>query len=264
MKSTNIFSPGRLIHLLRRDTLSNINTTLIVFGAVTAVIYLISFITVYNNAASGQLYFTLFTNILFAGGLIVSSMMFKEMHRKETAQNYLLLPVSNFERFFSRLLISTIGFAALSLIGVTAISYLSEGVNMLIFKRHNVFFNPFNKTVWLLMAHYFVAQSIYFLGAVYFRKNNFIKTINIIFLATISLSILGALFTRIVYFDLFEGFFRIGNTSLLFQWENLSLDSKSFTVLINSLKVLYWLVPAPLFWTIAYLRIRETEVKNAI
>ena len=264
MKTTNIISPRRLFSLLKRDILSNINTTLITFGAVTAVIYLISAITAYNSAPSGQLYFTLFTNLLFAGGLIVTSMIFKEMHRKETAQNYLLLPASNFEKFFSRLLISTVGFAMITVIGITAISYLSEGVNTLIFKRHNVLFNPFSKMVWTLMAHYMVAQSIFFLGAVFFRKYHFIKTINVIFLIQISVSIIAALFVRIVYFDLFDGFFRIGNTSLLFQWEKLSLDASSFTGLLNTLKILYWLVPAPLFWTIAYFRIKEVEVKNAI
>ena len=264
MKTNNIILLRRLLYLLKRDILNNINTTLIVFGAVTAVIYLISALTAYNHAPSGQLYFTLFTNLLFIGGLIVTSMIFKEMHRKETSQNYLLLPASNFEKFFSRLLISTIGFAAITLIGVTAISYLSEGVNTLIFKRHNQIFNPFTKTVWTLMAYYFVAQSIYFLGAVYFRKYNFIKTINVIFLFAILISILGALFVRIVYFDFFDGFFRIGNTGLLIQWRKLPLNASSFTNLIKTLKILYWLVPAPLFWTISYFRIKEAEVKNAI
>ncbi|MEA1911642.1 MAG: hypothetical protein U9N32_08215 [Spirochaetota bacterium] len=264
MKTTNIISPRRLISLLKRDILSNINTTLITLGAVTALIYLISAITAYNRAPYTQLYFTLFTNLLFVGGFIVTSMIFKEMHRKETAQNYLLIPASNFEKFFSRLLISTIGFALITLIGITAISYLSEGVNTLIFKRHNDFFNPFSKIVWTLMAHYLVAQSIFFLGAVYFRKYHFIKTINIIFLIQLSITIIAALFVRIVYFDLFDGFFSIGDTSLFIKWEALPLNAGSFTNLIKTLKILYWLVPAPLFWTISYFRIKEVEVKNAI
>ncbi len=264
MKATNFILPGRLLHLLKRDILSNINTTLIALGAVTAVIYLISALTAYNRAASDQLYFSLFTNLLFAGGLIATSMIFKEMHRKETAQNYLLLPASNFEKFFSRLLISTIGFALITLIGITVISYLSEGVNSLIFKRHNEVFNPFTKTVWILIAHYLVAQSIFFLGSVYFRKYHFIKTINIIFLIQISTAVITALFVRIVYFDLFEGLFRIGNTGLLIQWEELPLTSGSFTNLIKTIKILYWLIPAPLFWTISYFRIKECEVKNAV
>lgn len=264
MKTANIISPNRLLYLLKRDIFSNINTTLIAFGAVTAVIYLISAIMAYNSAPSSQLYFSLFTNLLFGGGLIVTSMVFKEMHKKETAQNYLLLPASNFEKFFSRLLISTIGFALITLVGVTAISYLSEGVNTLIFKRHNVLFNPISKIVWTLMAHYLVAQSIFFLGAVYFRKYHFIKTINIIFFIQISITIITALFARIVYFDLFDGLFKIGNTSLLIQWDELPLTANSFTNLVKSIKIIYWLVPAPLFWTISYFRIKEIEVKNAI
>ena len=264
MKATNIISHRRLLYLLKRDILSNITTTLIIFGAVTAVIYLISALTAYNRAPSGQLYFTLFTNLLFMGGLIVTSMVFREMHRKETAQNYLLLPASNFEKFFSRLLISTVGFAALTLVSLAIISYLSEGINTLIFNRHNQIFNPFTKEIWLLMAHYFVAQSIFFLGAVYFRKYNFIKTINIIFLLGITVSILGTLFTRIIYFDIFEGFFRLKDISFSVQWNRLAIQPENITLLVNIAKVMYWLIPAPLLWTIAYFRIKEAEVKNAI
>ena len=264
MNITNIFSPGRLLHLLKRDILSNINSTLIALGAVTAVIYFISAISAYNNAPSGQLYFTLFTNFLFAGGLIVTSMIFKEMHKKETAQNYLLLPASNFEKFFSRLLISTIGFALITLVGVTVISYLSEGVNLLIFKRHNVIFNPFSKTVWMLMAHYMVAQSIFFLGSVFFRKYHFIKTINVIFLIQLSLSIITVLFARIIFFDFFEGFFGLNETSFQIQWDALKINPDTIKVLFTTGKIIYWLVPAPLFWTISYFRLKEAEVKNAI
>ncbi len=264
MKTNNIISLRRFLYLLKRDILNNINTTLIVFGAVTAVIYLISALTAYDRAPSDYLYFTIFTNLLFAGGLIATSLVFKEMHKKETAQNYLLLPASNFEKFFSRLIISTAGFAAVTLVGLTIISYLSEGINTLIFNRHNQIFNPFTKKIWVLMAHYFIAQSVFFLGAAYFRKHNFIKTINIIFILQILVTTITALFVRIVYFDLFEGFFRIENTSLLIQLEKLSLGAVSLTGLLNTLKVLYWIIPAPLFWTIAYFRIKEVEVKNAI
>ncbi len=264
MKTTNIISPNRLLYLLKRDILSNINTTLIVFGAATAVIYLISVIMAYNSAPSGQLYFSLFTNLLFAGGFIVTSMVFKEMHRKETAQNYLLLPASNFEKFFSRLLISTIGFALITVVGVTVISYLSEGVNSLIFKRHNVIFNPFTKTVWLLMAHYLVAQSIFFLGAVFFRRYHFIKTINVIFLIQLSLSIIAVLFIRIIFFDFFDGFFGLNEISFQIQWDALKINPVTIKVLFTTGKILYWLVPAPLFWTISYFRLKEAEVKNAI
>ena len=264
MKANNIISPKRLFYLLKRDLLNNINTSLIFFGAVTAVIYFISFLTVYNDASSEQLYFSIFANLLFISGFIVTSKIFKEMHRKETTQNYLLLPASNFEKFLSRLLISTIGVAAITIVGVTVISYLSEGINTIIFKRHNQYFNLFNKTVWILFGHYFITQSLFFLGAVYFRKYNFMKTINVIFLFAISISILGTLFTRIVYFDLFEGFFRIKHFSQIIQWENISLSQKTIKTLVNIVKVLYWLIPAPLFWTISYFRIKEAEVTNAI
>jgi hypothetical protein len=116
----------------------------------------------------------------------------------------------------------------------------------------------------MLIAHYFVAQSIYFLGAAYFRKYNFIKTINVIFLILISVSILGALFFRIIYFDIFDIFCGIKDTSLMIQWDRLSINPKNINTFKYIAITLYWLIPAPLFWTIAYFRIKEAEVKNAI
>jgi len=264
MKTSNIISPNRLLFLLRRDIFSNINTTVIAFGAVTAVICFISAIRAYNNAPSIQLYFSLFTNLLFIGGFIVTSMIFKEIHRKETAQNYILLPASNFEKFLSRLLISTVGFALFSIIAITVISYLSEGINSLIFKRHNEIFNPFSKAVWILIAHYIVTQSIFFLGALFFRKYHFIKTINVIFLILLSLSIIAVFFVRIIYFDYSHGFFGLNETSFQIQWDTLKINPKTIKRLITTGKILYWFVPAPLFWTISYFRLKEAEVKNAI
>lgn len=264
METTNIFSPGRLLYLFKRDLYSNINTTIITSGAAMAVIYLISAISAYYGSPSDQLYYNLFTKLLFIGGLIATSTIFREMHRKETAQNYLLLPASTFEKFFSRLFISTIGFAVITIVGLTIISYLSEGINILIINRHNQIFNPFTKEVWIMTAHYFVIQSIFFLGAVYFRKHNFIKTINFIFLFTISISLLGIFFTKIIYFDIFNDFFRPDDAGFLFQWNSLSINPKDINTITTIARTLYWLIPAPLFWTIAYFRLKEAEVKNAI
>ncbi len=264
MKTADIISPQRLLHLLKRDLLSNRNTTVIIFGAITAIIYLISAVTAYSYSPSDKLYTSLFTKFLFAGGLIASSMIFKEMHMKETAQNYLLLPASNFEKFFARLLISTVGFAALSIFGLSLISYLCEGINTLILNRHNQIFNPFTKDIWMITAHYFVVQSLFFLGAVYFRNYNFIKTINVIFLSTVFILIIGVFFTKIVYFDISNGFPGINDITLLVQGNRITLNLKNIDTITSIIKPLYWIIPAPLFWTIAYFRIKEEEVKNAI
>ncbi len=266
MKLDNIFSFPRVWNLLKKDFKSNLNKTLIVSGAVAAVIILIAVINAYNGTLSDFLYFTLFANLLFIGGFIVTSGAFKEMHRKETVQNFLLLPASNFEKFFSRLLLTTIGYVLFAVISITLVSCFAEWINTLIFKRHNSYFNPLEIRVWQFAAHYIVLQSIFFLGAAYFRKYNLMKTINVIFLFLILVSILGAIFTRIVYFNLFEGIFSLkdSNPYIHVQWDMLPTAMGNTTHYINIVRIIYWLIPAPLFWTITFFRIKEAEVKNAV
>ena len=264
MKLNSFISSKRLFLLVKRDILSKKLALLVVFGAIFAGVYLSSLVNIYSSSPSRTLYFSLFANIIFISGFIITSILFKELHKKETAQNYLLIPASTFEKFLSRLLLSTIGFALLVLAGLTLMSYTVEGINTLIFGRHSIPFYPFSGDVFKVIAHYFVAQSIFFLGAIYFRRYNFIKTINSIFIFLFALAILGVIFTRIVYHDIFSGFLKSDNFYFQFHLNSLPIDSDRTRMLVRTAEILYWIIPAPLFWTISYFRLKETEVKNAL
>ncbi len=264
MKQNSYLSMNRIFLLVKRDILSKKLALLVVTGAIFAGVYLSSLINIYSSAPSATLYFSLFTNILFISGFIITSIQFKELHKKETAQNYLLIPASTFEKFLSRLMLSTIGFAVLVLVGLTLISFTVEGLNSLIFGRHSILFSPFSKEVFLVIAHYFVAQSIFFLGAIYFRKYNFIKTINSIFIFLFALAILGVVFARIVYHDIFNGFISVDSRNVPLYLHSLPIGSDKISVFVQAVKTIYWIIPAPLFWTISYFRLKETEVKNAL
>ena len=264
MKLNNKPSAKRIYLLIKRDILSKKLAFLIVFGALFAGSYLSSLINIYSSKPSSTLYFSLFTNMLYISGLIITSLQFKEIHRKETAQNYLLIPASTFEKFASRLFLSTIGFSVLVLAGITLTSYTIEGLNTLIFGRHTEVFFPFSGEVFLSIAHYFVAQSIFFLGAVYFRRYNFIKTINSMFIFLFLLALLGIVFTRIVYNDFFNSFFRPDDISFRLHLHSINFDSDRFRIIARIGEILYWIIPAPLFWTISYFRLKEIEVKNAL
>lgn len=264
MKINNFLSTKRIFLLIKRDVLSKKTAILAVSGAIFAGVYLNSLINIYSSSPSGTLYFSLFVNILYISGFIITSLQFKEIHKKETSQNYLLIPASTLEKFLSRLIISTLGFSAAALAGLTLMSYTAEGINTLVFGRHSMVFHPFSREVFLVIAHYFIFQSIFFLGAVYFRRFNFIKTINSIFLFLFALTILSAVFTRIVYHDIFNGFFRPDSISFQLHLHSMMTVSDRFRILIRTVEILYWIIPAPFFWTVSYIRLKEAEVKNAL
>ncbi len=264
MKINNSISLDRLGYLLKKDIAGIVTKTLIVTGAVAAFILFISALNAYNRPDSGQFYFRFFKDILFFGGFIITAGSFTDMHKKETAQNFLLLPASTFEKFLSRLILTSAGYAVITIAGMMLLSYISEGINILIFSRHNGLFNPLNKNVWLLVAHYMVTQSIFFLGSVYFRKYNFIKTINVIFLFVILVSIVLFLFLRIVFFDFFSNFFKLDPSAYSFRWGISNVYPENLSSLVTFIKISYWIIPAPLFWIISYFRVKEAEIKNAV
>ncbi len=251
MKLRNVLSPLRLLNLVKKDIYENTVKTAIGSGAAAGIIIIFSAYTAYTGIPAYQLYNKFFAFLLFTAGLIITSGSFREMHLKNKAQYYLLLPASHFEKFLSRLLLTTIGFSLFTLFGTVVVSYISEGLNTLLFNRHNPIFNPFTSQVWLTIARYTVLQSIFFLGAVYFRKNNFIKTINVLLLSALILSIIVMLLFRHLFADILQGY----------RFSMVYANGMSFLRIVN---IFLWIVPAPLFWTIAYFRITEAEVKNAV
>ena len=53
----------------------------------------------------------------------------------------------------------------------------ARGINTLLFDVRREFFSPFDALSWLLVPHYLVAQALFFLGAAWFRKTHFVKTV---------------------------------------------------------------------------------------
>ena len=257
MNMNNIFSGKRFIYLINRDLTGSLVKILIVSGAVAGVLLPISAYMAYTGNAPGRMYYSFFKNILFIAGLIITSSSFWEMHRKTSVQSYLLLPASNFEKFSSRLFLTSIGFSILVVIGLFLFSCFSEGLNTLLFKRHNILFNPFSTYIWITIARYIVIQSIFLLGAVYFKKHNFLKTVNTILITIFILTVLGLILIKIEYADFFHNFYTIEESQI-------RLFTSYGSPLQKVLQIIFWVLPAPLFWTIAYFRLKEAEVKNAI
>ncbi len=249
MKLCNLISAARVGHLMRRDITENAVKIYTVTGASAGILILLSIYRAYTGILSYQLYTTFFSVLLILAGLIVTSGSFREMHRKGGSQHFLLLPASHFEKFLSRLLLTTAGLSFATLFGVVIVSYISEGLNTLVFNRHNAVFDPFAPEVWSTIARYTVLQSIFFLGAVYFKKHNFIKTVNVLLAALFILSIAIALLLKVFHAETFNPYF-ILHTVII--------------PAVQTIRIVLWVVTAPLFWSIAYIRITKAEVRNAV
>lgn len=204
--SVNQFSFTRFQLVLKRYVVLNQRTWLVGFLCVAGFLLLIAVLPTISNMFSvdqpGFIAIREFTISLYSfGGLILTSMIFNEVHSSTKAFQFLTLPSTTFEKISAAWFTSTIVYTVVSMISIVALSILIEvikGINTGVWSPFHIF-NPFTSDVISAFLDYLFYQSIFLLGAVYFKKNNFIKTLlviivfvlGIIFVLNIALLIFG-------------------------------------------------------------------------
>jgi hypothetical protein len=261
-KISESFTLLRFGLLLRRDFSLGYKSVVIAMLAVGGFVILWSVVSALSRQLT-PMHQGLYGLLLFVGGFAVTSLAFKELHLEAQNIFYLTLPGSSLEKFLSKLLVTSIGYAVGSLLFYTAVSSAAEGINRLIFGYGHPFFDPFARNVLLALAIYLVSQSIFLLGSVYFRKLAFVKTSLYLVLLGIAFSIVTGVAMWFVFRDYATG------TRILFEpYLNELGQAGDLEAVVRPLaerffqvvKVLFWAALAPVCWLISYLRLRETEV----
>ena len=72
---------------------------------------------------------------------------------------------------------TSVGFAAGTLVFMSAAAAASEALDRLLFGVGHGFFNPFTPAVLQAVVRYLVLQSFFLLGSIWFRKLAFVKTV---------------------------------------------------------------------------------------
>jgi hypothetical protein len=256
------FSIRRLALLLRRDFSAGYKSVIIAMAAVGGFVILVTVVSAFGREL-GSIHAPMYYPLLFIGGYIVTSLIFKETHLNGQSVFYLTLPGSSLEKFLSKLLVTSVGYAFGSLFFYAAVSSAAEAVNRLIFGYGHPFFNPFERATMIAVAVYLVTQAVFLVGSVYFRKLAFIKTNLYIWLFGIAVVILVVVIAWLIFRN-----YTVGNRiDLEPYFERLEESGQLQSVLApmaekfcRVAKVLFWAVMAPVCWVISYLRLRETEV----
>lgn len=254
MEKINQFSVQRFILLMKRYIIFNSKTLLIGLGALSGVMIFISLLQTYFAGGIFNLQALTQTGqtIIYIGGFILTSMVFKELHSPARSQFYLTLPATTSEKLFSSWILSSIGFIVAANVALSLVLLLSNGLASLIWSSSVGLFNPFSNQSIQAMSVFIVLQSIFFLGAIYFRKNNFLKTILSLFVISFIINIIVALFMYILFGQMGVG----GNM------ENMPAD---FIITMESTvpkmaRIAFYGIIAPLCLLIAYFRLKEREV----
>ncbi len=263
MNTNELFSLRRFA-LLTQETVSLRFSRWAVTMAVAAV--LVAFMTfseAIGNSDKGNE--KIFAALVFILGIVFTGRSFSEAKDRTAAYAWFTLPGSILEKFLSRLFITSIGFILVLTITCTISANLTEGLIRLFWDSSGGYFNPFNQNALLVMAVYLVVQSVILVGAAYFKKAVLSKTFLVLSLFNLVLFLAAFLAARIVFWGFFDGFWldfdtieRITESVVAGQLDNYFVNAGRVAKWIVG--IVFWVITAPLCWTIVYFRLKETEV----
>ncbi len=192
MEKSNIFNINRLYLLTRRHLFSNLTGWMIAFGALSGVMLVISLLVANFQPGSLAMLTPTYLTIMFLGGYIFTSSIFSELNEPRKATHYLTLPVSVTERLASAWLLTGILFPLFALLMIFLIIFLANLIMNLTFD-FSPFANLFSGNYVNAFKTYLVTQSVFLLGAAYFRKYNFLKTLLVLFVFFVAFMIVSGL-----------------------------------------------------------------------
>ena len=207
-------------------------------------------------------------------GLIFASTFMTPMNSKSKRINYLLNPSSNFEKYFSRWIIITIGYIIFFFIALWIADSIRVGICAAYYKDIDIRFLDltklidmegrdfrtyfFSKEIFaMVVSIYFLFQSILILGSTFWERMTFIKTF------TASAVILWSyiLLCRWVILLFYETLNVFGETieNMGDEYIKNIIQEKGAILLVSVLSVFILTN-----WTLAFFRFRESEITKRL
>lgn len=184
--------------------------------------------------------------VMFLSGFIFTSQIFIELNDAKKSYAYLTLPVSNLEKLLGSWFISGPFYAFVFTILILVIRIISG----LITKSGDHIFDFFDYRYFKSLGNFLSLQSVFFLGAIWFRKNNFLKTI----LSIIITFLLIGISTVIIFGLIFQGY----------NIENMNLNKDQFMPILDFeflFRMLQVGVILPIFLiVVSYFKLKERQV----
>ena len=222
----------------------------------------------YNGAAHNLALLVFISFALLAGGLLFASTFMTPMNSKLKRLSYLISPASNFEKFFTRWLIVTIGYILSFFVAMWMADALRVGIISAYYPDLEIkfldltkLFNPEDvysayymapKNVFTFLVFlYFLLQSLFLLGATFWEKSSFVKTfvaISVIIFVYIMLCRWAILLS---YEEGLDGFGRV-LASFFHDNGNIVLTSRQLVPFLSVFTIINWVL--------AFFRFRESEI----
>jgi hypothetical protein len=246
------FSARRLLLLLRDEVARRYRVHLIASG-VLALITIVGPIAFGATSIPLNLYRGLFIGVMFVWGTISTSLALTDLHDRTANSAFLLLPATALEKTLAPLILNTVVFVVYLLVFMSALSLVGELLEWLPRGPRNDVFSPFDRVVWIVIPHYLVAQSVFFLGAAWFRKAHYVKT----------LLAIGVISSAVLAINLAFAWV-LGLASIVVADDGEGSMFLSLSWLFVVAKLGYFVVLPPFCWALAWLRVQETQVSHGV
>ncbi len=204
----------------------------------------------------------------FVAGVWFASTFTSPMSNKLNRIAWLISPASNLEKYLVRWIITTIGFILTFFTALWIADVLRVAICSAIYPEIDVHFIDLTKLVtteseyssehvmpasvfFFFSSLYLLTQSVFLLGSTYWEKWSFIKTFSFC-AAIIAAFILICRWTILLFYGEMEGFYRVMNSLEI----NQKMNEQQALVLVTVILSVFTLT----FWTLAYFRIKESEI----
>lgn len=269
----NVFDAGRFGAYFKKHMVDNIRLYLMSIVVLTGVL-LIFFFFMLSIGNSRSMFrwdeiMPVYLIGMYIAGCIFTSMAFHELGNKAQGTDYLLLPASHLEKFIVTLLITTIGFqlvynlAFLVASGIGA-AILRATTNMII---KNDSADIFDRDLWQYFFYiWFITHAVFLLGATYFHKYGYIKTMFSLCLFVAAMYLVNMLFVDMLFNNaLYEKgkALPFGGTMIWVHRTDIG-HYPEMLMLSDGTRENIWTVVkflmAPMIWTLAYFRLKDQEI----
>lgn len=195
--------------------------------------------------------FIWFEFLTVLASILTSIQVFRQLRSEQTGISYFMVPATSFEKFLAAFLYTTIGTFLIYLISFSLIHGLVIGINNLSASVPVPYTFTSLFKFWAIFKTLLFVQSLYFLGALLFKKNSLAMTSLVIFSCIVLVSItLGWLFVSNVGINTQQ---LNSEQSFNIQASGMLEEYKRFFIICS------WVIPF-VCWTLAYFRLKSTQI----
>jgi hypothetical protein len=249
------FDLKRIYYLMVRQGRLSYPPLLIGTGAIAGLLIIIFTLVQFgeNYTFTDMEFFSSFLPFVFLGGTVFTSAIFYETNSPNRGYLYLTLPASTLEKLIASWLLTSIIFIVYAIVALFVSNIIISSLSVLFTSREFHIANFFAPWVMRNYMIYLIIQPIFFLGAIYFKRLNFLKTYFALFLVFVAILIYTAIAARLILFN---------NIRDMHFDDSVSPSIKMFVehVIVPASKFFFWYCMAPFFLIVSYFRLKERQV----